>query len=631
MKNKNVVLDSVGIKDIKEGRIDPRVVAVLTKLSQDHKITVSCMCSDHSKFTSGGSISNHHFGRGLDIAAIDGEIVNSGSAIAREIAMELQDLDPDYRPNEIGTPWAISGPGYFTDAGHQDHLHVGFKEEIDASWKPPADVAAGGAQAAAVPGQPAASAVSPPAQPAAVPGQPVAAAAAAPAVKPDDSMSFRAVTAKQAAEAAEPPKKGDSMAFRAVQPPAGPASALAPAGTAPAAVADAAAATAAGGSSLGASALEVAQKEFARGVHEEGTNTGADVDKYLAAAGVAPGNPWCASFITWSLEQSGHKMEGGGWAAVQTWVRNAEAGNNDLEIVSAADARPGDLVAYDWGGQEDFGADGHIGFLASNVQGDKFTALEGNYQDAVLKVPRQLGDANVKFIRVKGDAPAALGGQAPAVQPAAAVQPAVPVQQAAPVQPGGGSGAAADALAGSANGAGGAKAQAAIEEAKKYLGDAYVWGGSTPETGFDCSGLMQWAYAQAGIKIPRVTYDQVDVGTEVEQVRHPPGRPRVLRRQGLTAPRRHGARRRQVPARAEDRRRREDLQPRRGLLEEQPLQRAPGRRIRRGGRARRAGRRAGRSPRGGGRRGARRAGGRPRRGRQGAGRGRPRGRRGAPP
>ena len=52
---------------------------MLTKLSEEHKIKVSCMCSDHSKFTSGGSISNHAYGRGLDIASVDGEIVNPGS------------------------------------------------------------------------------------------------------------------------------------------------------------------------------------------------------------------------------------------------------------------------------------------------------------------------------------------------------------------------------------------------------------------------------------------------------------------------------------------------------------------------------------------------------------------------
>src|SRR5262249_40519401 len=56
----------------------------------------------------------------------------------------------------------------------------------------------------------------------------------------------------------------------------------------------------------------------------------------------------------------------------------------------------------------------------------------------------------------------------------------------------------------------GPKAMAAIQEASKYLNTPYKWGGSTPQTGFDCSGLMQWAYAQSGIQIPRVTYTQIE-------------------------------------------------------------------------------------------------------------------------
>ena len=68
LHNKNITFDDVGVSDLKAGKIDPRVVAVLTKLSHEHKITISCMCSDHPKFTSGGSVSTHHFGRGADIA-----------------------------------------------------------------------------------------------------------------------------------------------------------------------------------------------------------------------------------------------------------------------------------------------------------------------------------------------------------------------------------------------------------------------------------------------------------------------------------------------------------------------------------------------------------------------------------
>jgi NlpC/P60 family len=55
----------------------------------------------------------------------------------------------------------------------------------------------------------------------------------------------------------------------------------------------------------------------------------------------------------------------------------------------------------------------------------------------------------------------------------------------------------------------GRRALTALTEAKKYLGTPYRWGGSSPKTGFDCSGLVQWAYAKAGIRIPRVTEQQI--------------------------------------------------------------------------------------------------------------------------
>ena len=151
LKNKNITFDETGIADIKAGKIDPRVIAAMTKLSEDHKITVTCMCSDHSRSTAGGSISNHSLGRGLDIGTIDGEIVRPNSAAARELASELSQLPEEYRPNEIGSPFAISGPGYFTDAAHQDHIHFGFKQEITKDWRPPADVAAGGLRGARPP------------------------------------------------------------------------------------------------------------------------------------------------------------------------------------------------------------------------------------------------------------------------------------------------------------------------------------------------------------------------------------------------------------------------------------------------------------------------------------------------
>ena len=48
--------------------------------------------------------------------------------------------------------------------------------------------------------------------------------------------------------------------------------------------------------------------------------------------------------------------------------------------------------------------------------------------------------------------------------------------------------------------------QALMEEAQKYIGYPYVWGGSSPQTSFDCSGYVCWVYSQSGVYyLPRTT------------------------------------------------------------------------------------------------------------------------------
>ena len=193
------------------------------------------MCSDHSRSTAGGSISNHSLGRGLDIGTIDGEIVRPNSAAARELASELSELPEELPAERDRQPVRHLGPGLLhrrrPPGPHPLRLQAGDLQGLAAARRrrrrrrrgAPAAVPAGAVPAA--------------------PGSPVAAAAAAPAPpKVGDSGQFLAAKADAAGA-----KKGGSGAFMAVRP-VGPASALADPAAVPGAV-DAAAAAAPGSGS----------------------------------------------------------------------------------------------------------------------------------------------------------------------------------------------------------------------------------------------------------------------------------------------------------------------------------------------------------------------------------------------
>lgn len=61
----------------------------------------------------------------------------------------------------------------------------------------------------------------------------------------------------------------------------------------------------------------------------------------------------------------------------------------------------------------------------------------------------------------------------------------------------------------------GASGDAVVQSAEKYLGVPYVFGGTNPATGLDCSGLVQRAYADLGVKLPRTAAEQAKVGQPV--------------------------------------------------------------------------------------------------------------------
>jgi cell wall-associated NlpC family hydrolase len=59
--------------------------------------------------------------------------------------------------------------------------------------------------------------------------------------------------------------------------------------------------------------------------------------------------------------------------------------------------------------------------------------------------------------------------------------------------------------------------------ALRYLGIPYLWGGSSPASGFDCSGLVMYVYAQLGISLPHYAAAQYQLGTPVDRSQLQPG------------------------------------------------------------------------------------------------------------
>ena len=65
--------------------------------------------------------------------------------------------------------------------------------------------------------------------------------------------------------------------------------------------------------------------------------------------------------------------------------------------------------------------------------------------------------------------------------------------------------------------------QAIVDYACQFIGNPYVWGGTSLTDGADCSGFVQSVFAHFGISLPRTTYDQINAGVEVGYDQAMPG------------------------------------------------------------------------------------------------------------
>jgi hypothetical protein len=113
--------------DYRSPRLDRRIRTLLVAAADRQRIRVSCLRTGHSWFVRGTRrVSNHSVWRGVDVDRVGGRPVSTANTAARRLALWIGQGGAGVQPSEVGSPWRLGGRPWFSDAGHQGHLHVGF-------------------------------------------------------------------------------------------------------------------------------------------------------------------------------------------------------------------------------------------------------------------------------------------------------------------------------------------------------------------------------------------------------------------------------------------------------------------------------------------------------------------------
>jgi cell wall-associated NlpC family hydrolase len=223
-----------------------------------------------------------------------------------------------------------------------------------------------------------------------------------------------------------------------------------------------------------------------------------------AAAGVPRELPVMASLVESglaNLNQGDRDSVGFFQMRLGIWNRGAYRGypeDAELQLKWFLD-RAGEVKAARVGaGDSSFGSDPNTwGSWIADVERPA-ERYRGRYQEQLGAARELVGQRDAR-----GSIPAGSASGAPGSQPA-------PISAAALAANAREIDAGAPAVASSSS-----SGEQAVGLAKRYLGRPYVWGGDSPASGFDCSGLVQYVYKQIGVALPRVTDQQFEVGTAV--------------------------------------------------------------------------------------------------------------------
>jgi hypothetical protein len=118
-----------GREDIQAGRIDVRVVVLISYLAESYgEVTVSSLFSGHRKYARPGVVSAHIFGHAVDIATV-GKTSIAGhqepGSITEKAVRSILMLPVEVQPRQVISLLGLGGPS-FPLANHHDHIHVGF-------------------------------------------------------------------------------------------------------------------------------------------------------------------------------------------------------------------------------------------------------------------------------------------------------------------------------------------------------------------------------------------------------------------------------------------------------------------------------------------------------------------------
>ena len=350
------------------GAVDPRMVSVLDNAVAHHNIVIGDIETSTEPVHA----------QAIDIISVDGQPVGPSNVAARDLITEIAAMEPDARPNEIGTPWPIQSQGFFTDAQHVNRLHLAFTSPGDYQASPV------GAQAVG-----------------AAPGAPSA-------------LDSAAGTPGEVGAVAEAPGSGVASSAGVVS--------AAPGGPLPAISSSAAEALAGPQARTGggaSTALAWAHSMLHRLPESEGENVGPSLNRFEASFGFH-GAPWCGIFVGHALEHAGLKVPDS-IASVASILDMASHGEGPFEkgILPVSAIRPGDLVTF--GGSE------HVAMVVK-VDGEGIHTIAGNYENNVTEHTYAPGEVT-GVVRPRYDAAlpqaSALGGapgdpSSPPVVPSAA-------------------------------------------------------------------------------------------------------------------------------------------------------------------------------------------------------------------